>query len=97
MGTRWVLYRLWYAAQKRAKYFRWRTRAHAWEKLSLSKYVRSDIPDESKANETCERSRPFLFFFGSEADLTDSWHSFPPTIAEAESILGGQWRYFGGP
>jgi hypothetical protein len=49
MGPRGVLYRLWYAAQKKTRYFHWRTPTQPWGKVSLSEWLRTEVPCEPRA------------------------------------------------
>ncbi len=97
MGPRWVLYRLLYAAQKKTGYLQWRTPAQPWGKVSLSEWLRTEVPCEPRAYVIWRESQPVLFFFRSTTDLTSVLRSrFSPAVAEAESIIAGQWRYFSG-
>ncbi len=98
LGLRWVLSRLWYATQKKAGYFHWRTPAQAWENVPLSKWLRNDVPSEPRAYVVWRESQPVSFFFRSTTELTSVLRSrFSPAVAEAESVIAGNWRYFSGP
>jgi glycosyltransferase involved in cell wall biosynthesis len=98
MGPNWVLYRLWYAAQKKSGYFRWRTPARPWEKLPLSRWLRTEVPSEPHAYADWRKSQPVSFFFRSTSDFASVLQSrFSPAVAKAESIIAGHWRYFSGP
>src|SRR5215472_12010652 len=98
MGMRWVSYRLWYALQKKTGYLRWRSPAQSWQEVPLSRYLRSCIPDEPRDYASWRNSQLRPFFFESGHDVAIALRArFSPAVTEADGIIAGRWRYFGGP
>ena len=98
MGMRWVFYRLWYILQKKTGYLRWRTPAQSWQQVPLSRALQSYIPDEPRAYVSWRNGQSPSFFFESETEVASTLRArFVPNAAEADCVIAGRWRYFGGP
>lgn len=88
-GIKWVLFRAWYALQKKLGLLRRRMTPYAWRDRPLRYWLRATVPSDPLAYVEWRREHGGRFFF------TDLPPASVSAIEEAERILGGEWRYFG--
>lgn len=92
-GLRWLLFRLFYALKLRTGWYRRRFPTFRWEDRPLSFWLQPDVPSSPSEYIAWRAASAPHFFFGS-LPTPDSRPTSARTIAEADDILNGSWRYF---
>lgn len=96
-----ALYAL-YEVQRRVGWLRLKTPIRTWDARSFNKLVRGEVPIDPGLYHEYRRSEDLSFFFDPEEDLSASLHDIlkgneETLLKEANEILSGHFRLFGGP
>ncbi len=95
MGTSWLLFRVTYALRMRIGLLVRRMPMYRWEDRPLAYWLRDDVPTQPEAYVAWRQKHGGRFFFDETFTLPHKPEWQPDrTIAEADSILAGKWRYF---
>jgi hypothetical protein len=91
-----------YELQRRMGWLRLRTPIRKWEAINLESLLSTGIPADPEAYSNYRLGLGRNFFFNPEHDLSPSLHSIlagreKALLTEADEILAGQFRLFGGP
>lgn len=94
-GLRWVLFRVMYAIRMRTRLLARRMPQYRWEDRPLAYWLRDDVPAQSDEYYQWRQEHGGKFFFDDTFQLPHKPEWLPEkTIAEANAILEGRWRYF---
>jgi len=95
LGLQWVLFRSWYAVAQKTGWQELGMPAGEWTDRPLQAWLRSGVPSGPEAYAAFrQKSETSFFFSGPVSSL--GIHS-EAAVEEAENLLLGLWRYFGGP
>lgn len=95
VGLRWLIFRVGYALRIRTGMLARRMPIYRWQDRPLVWWLQKGVPDQPAAYHQWRKAHSGRFFFTESVRVPHHPEWQPEkTIAEADNVLAGKWRYF---
>jgi asparagine synthase (glutamine-hydrolysing) len=95
MGLDWALFRLKYVLRQKTGNLRRESPAYDWSDVSLSTWIKPEVPSDINAFARWRMQNAPRWFFGTADPIPDDvpWDA-EKAVQDAERVLAGEWQYF---